>query len=137
MKTIEVFDPAMCCSTGICGTDVDPAVVTFAADLDWLNDNGVTVRRYNLAQEPGAFVERPVVAGALQNLGDAALPLILMDGAAVSQGVFPPRAQLAVWAGIEGPQGANEEPAGSSPVPRGATVVPVLQGGCDPSSNCC
>ena len=32
---IEVFDPAMCCSTGVCGTDVDQNLVTFAADAAW------------------------------------------------------------------------------------------------------
>ena len=104
MKTLEVFDPAMCCSTGVCGPDVDPALVRFAADLDWLSAQGVQVRRYNLAQEPGAFAGQPVVAGALQSHGDAALPLILLNGEAVSQGEFPPRSRLAEWAGVETPQ---------------------------------
>ncbi len=33
MTTIEVFDPAMCCSTGVCGPQVDPDLARFAADL--------------------------------------------------------------------------------------------------------
>ena len=36
MSKLEVFDPAMCCSTGVCGVDVDPVLVQFAADLQWL-----------------------------------------------------------------------------------------------------
>ncbi|MEX2621006.1 MAG: arsenic metallochaperone ArsD family protein, partial [Egibacteraceae bacterium] len=55
MVTVEVFDPAMCCSTGVCGPSVDPALARFASDLDWLGEQGAQVRRYNLGQEPGAF----------------------------------------------------------------------------------
>nr|QTX14232.1 Arsenical resistance operon trans-acting repressor ArsD [Klebsiella pneumoniae] len=29
MKTLTVFDPAMCCSTGVCGSDVDQVLVDF------------------------------------------------------------------------------------------------------------
>jgi len=42
---IQVFDPPLCCSTGVCGTDVDPELVRFAADLDWLAKQGVEVER--------------------------------------------------------------------------------------------
>jgi hypothetical protein len=45
---IQIFDPAMCCSTGVCGPSVDPELVRFAADLDWLARQGVEVERYNL-----------------------------------------------------------------------------------------
>ena len=63
MKTfVEVFDPAMCCSTGVCGPDVDPRLVHFAADLDYLKSQGVDVQRHNLAHEPGHFVRGAVVA---------------------------------------------------------------------------
>ena len=30
MKKLEVFDPAMCCSTGVCGVEVDPVLAQFA-----------------------------------------------------------------------------------------------------------
>jgi AhpD family alkylhydroperoxidase len=122
MKTIEVFDPAMCCSTGICGPDVDPALVRFAADLDWLTGQGVTVQRYNLAQQPGEFAGRPVVATALQTKGDASLPLILVDGAAVSEGEIPPRARLAEWAGVEAPSEFSYTPQIDELVAIGAAI---------------
>ncbi len=38
MKTLTVFDPAMCCSTGVCGSDVDQVLVDFSADVQWLKD---------------------------------------------------------------------------------------------------
>ena len=60
-KKIEVFDPSMCCSTGVCGTEVDPKLVQFASDLAWLKQQGVLVERFNLAQQQGAFASNPLV----------------------------------------------------------------------------
>jgi hypothetical protein len=31
--TIRVFDPAMCCSTGVCGPSIDPELTRFAGDV--------------------------------------------------------------------------------------------------------
>src|SRR5579883_1397331 len=47
--SVLVYDPPMCCSTGACGPDVDPVLVRFAADLAWLQEQGVAVQRYNLS----------------------------------------------------------------------------------------
>ena len=61
MKKLEVFDPAMCCPTGVCGVEVDPVLAQFAADLKWVEAHGVAVARYNLGQEPQAFAANPAV----------------------------------------------------------------------------
>jgi hypothetical protein len=34
MTTVTVYDPPMCCSTGVCGLQVDPKLAQFAGDLD-------------------------------------------------------------------------------------------------------
>lgn len=80
MKTIQIYDPPMCCSTGLCGNDIDPALVSFAALLTRLSQKGVKVERYNLGQQPMAFVQNPTVKALLDKEGVAALPLILLDG---------------------------------------------------------
>ena len=80
MKTIQVYDPPMCCSTGLCGTDIDPALVSFAALLTQMSQSGIKVERYNLGQQPMAFVQNPTVKALLDTEGVAALPLILVDG---------------------------------------------------------
>ena len=90
----------MCCSTGICGPSVDPALVRFSADLDWLKTKGVMVERYNLAQQPGAFADNPHVRTALTLAGNACLPLIIVDGAVASRGLYPDRQALAAFAGL-------------------------------------
>lgn len=95
---LTIYDPAMCCSTGVCGAEVDPALVRFAADLDWLTKQGASVRRYNLAQEPDAFAREELVRQALQQEGEGALPLIVMEGQVLSRGHYPTRDELASWA---------------------------------------
>ena len=42
MRQIQVFDPALCCSSGVCGTDVDQALVTFSGDVEWLKQQRAT-----------------------------------------------------------------------------------------------
>jgi hypothetical protein len=119
MNTVQVFDPAMCCSTGVCGPSVDPALARFAADLDWLKTQDVAVTRYGLSNEPAAYVADAQVKGALETLGDGALPLIKVNGVVKSTGVYPTRADLAAWLGL---------------VPA-ANVA--KSGGCNPKSGCC
>jgi hypothetical protein len=104
MTRMQVFDPAMCCSTGICGPAVDPGLVRFSADLDWLKTQGVAIERHNLSQQPMAFVEDAEVKAALQAQGESALPLIKVNGKVQSLGTYPSRDQLALWAGVEAPQ---------------------------------
>ena len=99
---VEVFDPSMCCSTGVCGPSVDPLLPRFAADLEWLAERHIQVTRHNLAQEPAAFAAAPAVQGALTEQGTECLPLILVDGRIVSQGAYPTRAELASWTGLDG-----------------------------------
>jgi hypothetical protein len=86
---IQGFDPPMCCSTGVCGPTVDPELVRFAADLDWLKRQGVDVERYNLTQQPAVFVENSVVTDAITQEGNDALPLTVVDGAVVCKGKLP------------------------------------------------
>lgn len=110
---LEVFDPAMCCSTGVCGPSVDPDLARFAGDLQWLTSQGVQVSRYNLASEPQAFADSQVAKTALHERGDDALPLILVDGLPVSFGVYPSRDALAKWGGMQ-PVAATPDATGDS-----------------------
>jgi hypothetical protein len=96
-QILQVFDPAMCCSTGVCGPEVDTKMVQFAADLDWLKAKGVIVQRHNLTQNPVAFVENEAVKSALTEKGEAALPVILLNGNVATTGRYPDRNELAAW----------------------------------------
>lgn len=91
---LDVFDPAMCCSTGVCGPEIDSQLVQFAADVQWLAAQGITVRRYNLSQEPTAFSASPLVRRTLQSEGIACLPLGIVDGTVIFRGGYPTRDTL-------------------------------------------
>lgn len=97
MKSIQVFDPAMCCSTGVCGPKIDPLLPRFAGLLAQLGGAGVKVERYNLAQQPLAFVQHPAVKALMEKDGDAALPAIFIDGQLALQGRYPDLEQRVAW----------------------------------------
>ena len=119
MKKLEVYDPAMCCSTGICGPEVDPALVKFAADLLWVAEQNITVQRHNLGQEPQAFAANPAIVKELE-AGMDRLPIITFDGHIISTGVYLSREQLAQKLGLMAAQPVKA--AGSC---------------CSPKSGCC
>ncbi|CAG19952.1 arsenite efflux transporter metallochaperone ArsD [Photobacterium profundum] len=100
MKRIQVFDPSMCCSSGVCGTDVDALLVAFSADVDWLKAKNVDIERFNLAQQPMAFVEHAAVAGFLETAGAEGLPLTLVNDQVVLTGRYATREELTRWAGL-------------------------------------
>lgn len=100
MATIQVFDPALCCSTGVCGVEVDQQLVGFSADVDWAKQNGADIERFNLAQQPMVFAENAVVKAFLERSGAEALPLILVDGEVALAGRYPNRTELVRWMGM-------------------------------------
>ena len=89
MKTIQLYDPPLCCATGVCGTGIDPDLVNVSTMLTRLGKHGVVVERYNLGQMPAAFAENPVVKALLEQDGKRALPLIIVDGKVQVQGHYP------------------------------------------------
>ena len=103
MSRIQVFDPALCCSSGVCGTDVDQSLVTFAADVEWARQHGAQIERFNLGQQPDAFAGNATVLQLLQRSGQKVLPVILIDGDVAMAGRYPARAELAQWTGIAAP----------------------------------
>ena len=100
MKKIQIFDPALCCSSGVCGVEVDQALVGFAADVDWAKQNGAQIERFNLAQQPMVFAENAAVKGMLERSGESALPVTLVDGELALAGRYPTRDELTRWTGM-------------------------------------
>lgn len=143
MPKIEIFDPPQCCSTGVCGPKVDKKLVRFAADLDWLAKNGAVVERFNLAQQPDAFMGSDAVREKLVIEGNGCLPLVVVDGEIVSSGRYPDRGELAGLAqvGMENGEEAVHQTASQPCCP--PTIENEAGCGCapsDPSSSgkgCC
>lgn len=100
MKSLKIYDPAMCCSTGVCGPSVDQKLVKLAADVAFLKSKGVTVERFNLGHQPEAFTANPLV---LAEMGAEAehLPIFIVDGKMQLKGAYPNRSEMASWFGLE------------------------------------
>lgn len=100
MSTVKVFDPPMCCSSGVCGTDPDITLSRFAADLQWLQGQGVAVQRFTLSQQPEKFTSEPVILQAVNARGTGALPIVMVEDQVVAEGQYPSREQLAGRIGL-------------------------------------
>lgn len=97
---LTVFDPAMCCSSGVCGPGIDPMLLRVSADLGWLDKQGITVERVNLGQQPIRFVETPKVRELLDLDGEEALPVLMVNGEVLAAGRYPTRVELAERFGL-------------------------------------
>ena len=108
MTTIQIFDPASCCSSGACGADADREQINFSADVEWTKQQGAAIERFNLAQQPMAFADNSTVKAFLERSGAEALPLILVDGEVALAGRYPNRNELARWTGATVEEKAEE-----------------------------
>jgi hypothetical protein len=93
---IEIYDPAMCCSTGVCGPSVDPELVRIQEALRQIQKHSpeVQVQRYGLSAEPQAFVANSAVAELLKSEGPECLPLVFVNGMLVCKGSYPSNDQI-------------------------------------------
>lgn len=112
MKTLKIYDPAMCCSTGVCGPSVDPKLVRLAADVAFLKSRGISVERFNLGHQPEVFAQSPTV---LAEMGAEAehLPIFIVDGQVMAKGSYPDRLTLASWFDLEVPEELRLSPSGT------------------------
>lgn len=124
MKKMSIYEPAMCCETGICGVGVDPELLRISAVLSALNKNGVTVGRFNLNSAPMAFVNNKTINQYINEKGPDGLPAVMLDDEIVITGRYP----------------SNEEFADLLDVPESyltETKTPEKDGGCCCSDGKC
>lgn len=126
MKKMQIFEPAMCCSTGLCGVGVDPELLRISTILNTLEKNGIKVERFNLSNTPQVFVTNKVVNNYINNKGVDGLPVTVLNDEIVIAGRYPSSDEfqklLGLSAGLIG-KDANKDKKKS--------------GGCDCSSNGC
>ncbi|MBI5272045.1 MAG: arsenite efflux transporter metallochaperone ArsD [Burkholderiales bacterium] len=99
MSKLEVFEPAMCCPSGVCGVSVDPVLAQFQADLQALEASGVEVVRHSLSHDPAAFAAHAEVVKEME-AGMDRLPIVTVDGRIVSTGMYPSKVQLMAKLGL-------------------------------------
>lgn len=89
MKKMIIFDPAMCCSTGVCGPGVDPELLRVSTVLNNLKNKGILVERYNLTSNPQIFVDNKTINETLEKGGIEVLPVTIVDGEIVKTKAYP------------------------------------------------
>lgn len=89
MKKMEIYDPALCCSTGVCGPGVDKNLLRVATLLSRLDKNGVKVERHNLTSDPKAYVDNQKVNKLLMDNGVDILPITMVEGEIVKTKEYP------------------------------------------------
>lgn len=89
MRKMIIFDPPMCCSTGVCGPGVDPELLRVSTVLNILKNKGILVERHNLSNNPQAFVDYKDISDLLNSKGVDILPVIIVDGEIVKTQGYP------------------------------------------------
>lgn len=90
MKTkIVIYDPPMCCSTGVCGPNPDQALINLQDTLEKVRALGTAVERCLITQSPQKFKENPAVIKLIQEQQLKALPITTCNGKIVKTGAYP------------------------------------------------
>jgi len=89
-KTIYIYEPAMCCPTGLCGPGIDPELLRISAAMESLSKcSGVEVKRFNLTSAPQEFVKNAQVNQRINDEGIEVLPIIVVNGKIVITKRYP------------------------------------------------
>ena len=89
-----IFDPAMCCSTGVCGPSVDKKLLRMSTFLNTLKNKGVLIERYSLSSNPQIFVDNKEINEILNAKGMDALPVIMVEGVVIKEGGYPTNEEI-------------------------------------------
>lgn len=100
MSKIEIYDPAMCCATGICGPGIDPELLRVATIINNLTKKGISIARYGLSNEPQAFIDNKKVNEYLMKEEVEVLPITIVDGEVVKTKSYPTDDEFAQWSGL-------------------------------------
>lgn len=101
MKKIEIFDPAMCCSTGVCGPSIDTELMRMATLINSLKEKGIIIKRHGLSNEPQDFISNKVISDILQKEGADILPITLVDGEVAKTKEYPTNEEISMWLDME------------------------------------
>ena len=89
MKKMIIFEPAMCCSTGVCGPGVDRQLLRVSTVINNLKNNGILVERYNLSGNPQVFVDNKTINKMLNESGVDVLPVTMVNDVVVKTKIYP------------------------------------------------
>ena len=100
MKTLKIYDPAMCCPTGVCGTSVDTKLLQLSNFINSLDKKMFEVKRYGLTTNPQEYVINGEVSQLLNKEGVEVLPLIFLDDELLFKKDYPTVPELSSRMGL-------------------------------------
>lgn len=86
---VELFDPPMCCPTGLCGPTLDQALLDVNEMVMTLQRENVRVARYQMTSHPHAFLGNAEVMKLVREKQLAALPIAVVRGRVIKVGAYP------------------------------------------------
>lgn len=101
MKKIEIFEPALCCETGVCGVGVDPELLRISAIINSLKAKNIPIERFNLNVAPMEFITNRIVNDFLNKNGADSLPVVLLDGKIILNGRYPTNDEFVSLLGVD------------------------------------
>lgn len=94
MKKMYIYEPAMCCDTGLCGVSVDPELLRLSTVINTLKKHDIKIQRYNLNNFPMEFVENETVNKMINEKGVEILPITIVDNEVVKTQVYPTNEEI-------------------------------------------
>jgi len=91
---VEIFDPPLCCPTGLCGPTIDPVLLDVNEMVLKLQAQGVQVARYLMTAQPQAFLSNSEVYRLVREQQLAALPITVINGQVIKTGAYPTLAEV-------------------------------------------
>jgi len=98
---VQIYDPAMCCPSGLCGPSIDPELLRINDAVLALKKQGVDVQRFSLSQQPKEFLNNKEVAELLHKNGKQVLPITIVNGRILKMGSYPEYEEMCSALGIE------------------------------------
>lgn len=89
MRKLEIYEPPLCCPTGVCGPAPDPALAKLQENILRWKKEGIEVERLAINQAPQRFMANSTVVDLLTREGQEVLPISLLDGKVVCKGKYP------------------------------------------------
>ncbi len=131
MKEMKIFEPAMCCPTGLCGVGVDPELLRISTVLDTLKKHGVMIDRFNLNSAPAEFIKDKTINAYINEKGTEGLPAVMVHGEIVITGRYPSNEEFTKLLDLPG------DVLGIKRKPITLKVSRKKSGGCDCKGGCC
>lgn len=99
-KELKIYDPALCCPTGLCGVNIDPELMRIAVVFETLKKKGIPVERFNLRDNPQVYVDNKTINDCLMKESADVFPITTLDGEIVLKKTYPSNAQISEWLNV-------------------------------------